>query len=72
MTSPFDPRQEPREATGSRPSESLAVSFRGNADRLVKLVDMQATLEGSFYRALGELQRAQTARRGANSGEKSK
>ena len=73
MTSPFDPRQELlRETPGLRASEDLAGTFRDNADVLLKLADMQATLEGSFYRALGELQRAQTARRGANCGEKSK
>ncbi len=63
MTSPFDPRQEPREATGSRPSESLAESFRDNADILLKLADMQATLEASYYRAHHELRRVQKLRR---------
>ncbi len=63
MTFPFDPRHEPCEPTGSRPSGSLAESFRDNADILLKLADMQATLEGSYYRAHHELQRVQKLRR---------
>ena len=63
MTFPFDPRHKLSEATGSRSSESLAESFRDNADILLKLADMQATLEGSYYRAHHELRRVQKLRR---------
>ena len=61
MTSPFDPRQV-RETPGLRASEDLAGTFRDNADLLVKLAEMQATLEGSFYRAHHELRRVQKLR----------
>ncbi len=42
------------------------------ADELLKLSRLEAQLENSLYKALGELQRAQTVRRGAKCGEKSK
>ena len=64
MTFLFDTRQEMlREPSGLRASENLAETFRNNADLLLKLADMQATLEGSFYRALAELRRVQGLRK---------
>ena len=41
-------------------------------DDFVKASQLESHLDDGFYRALGALQRAQTARRGASSGEKSK
>ena len=63
MTFPFDPREELMEPPGLRASESLAGTFRDNADLLLKLMEMQATLEGSFHRAVHELQRMQRVRK---------
>ena len=42
------------------------------ADELLKLSQLEAQLENSLYKALDELRRAQTVRREAKCGEKSK
>ena len=53
-------------------SQELAGTFRREADTLLKLSQVETHLEDVFYRALDELRRAQTVRRGAKCGEKSK
>ena len=44
-------------------SDELAATFRGEADTLLKLSQVEAHLEDSFYRALDELQRLQRIRK---------
>ena len=46
-----------------RVSQELAGTFRREADTLLKLSQVEASLENAFYKALQELQRVQTQRR---------
>ena len=63
MTFPFDPGQYVHDLVRPRSSSGLASTYREDANLLLKLTEMQATLEGSFYRALDELQRLQGIRK---------
>ena len=63
--------QEDLDAARLRTTSEMTESFLRNADDFVKASQLEGNLDDAFYRALGALQRAQTARRGESSGEKS-
>jgi len=46
-----------------RPSLKLAETFRNKVDALSKLTQLEAALEGSFFRTLHELKRIQVERK---------